>query len=504
MEYLLGIDLGTSSCKTVLFDRNLKVVCSSSVEYPTFFPHRGWAEQPADQWWQALIQTVKEVLNRSKVNPADIAGIGVDSMGSVALPVDRDGRSLRNGLLWMDRRSEDQCCWINKHLKDTLWQINGNYNDPSNIAPKVLWIKDNEPEVYEKTDKFLHANGYLVYKLTGQMSMDISEGGLTQLFDTRKGCWSPELIADCGIDRGKLPEIYNCYDIVGKVTSEAASTSGLHAGTPVVAGAMDMVASALGSGVSRLGQVYVAAGTVTAVGMCTDRPEFHHNLHIYHHILPGMWIKAAGVDFGGGSLRWFKSLLLEGNYDEFNDLANQSPPGSNGLIFLPYMVGQRAPMWNSNTRGVIFGLNPISDKKDLIRMFMEGNAYGVRYILNLAEETGLLVHSMRMTGGCTRSPVWAQIFADVSGKKVEIPGSIDVAAIGSAITAGVSTGVFSNFQDILSNMSVETEYQARPENAKIYENIMKIYYKIYWDLQDEFDMLAKIQKRCTPGPINSK
>jgi xylulokinase len=493
MDYLLGIDLGTSSCKTVLFDRDLKVVSLASVEYPTLFPHHGWAEQPADQWWQALIRTVQEVLDRSKIDPADIAGIGVDSMGSVVLPVDCQGQPLRNGLIWMDRRSEDRCCWIDRHLKDTLWQINGNYNDPSNIAPKVLWIKDDEPGIYEQTGKFLHANGYLVYKLTGQMSMDVSEGGLTQLFDLRQGCWSPELIAGCGIDRDKFPEIYNCYDVVGKVTADAASASGLKAGTPVVAGAMDMVASALGSGVNRPGQVYTAAGTVTAVGACTDRPEFHHALHIYHHIVPGMWIKAAGVDFGGGGLRWFKDLLREESYDEFNDSANQSPPGSNGLIFLPYMVGQRAPLWNSNTRGVIFGLNPASDKRDLVRMMMEGNALGVRYILNIVESTGLPVSSMRMTGGCTRSSAWMQIFADITGKKVEVPGSIDVAALGSAITAGVGAGVYGNFQDILTKLSVENEYQVNPENTRLYESIMKIYCKLYQDLQDEFDMLAEIQ-----------
>ena len=492
MQYLLGIDLGTSSCKTVLFSHKLGLVSSASVEYPTYFPHQGWAEQPAEQWWDALLQTVSTVLQESSINPSDIAGIGVDSQGSTALPVDRRGRALRPGLIWMDRRSEPQCLWINANLGEALWQINGNYNDPSNIAPKLLWLKTNEPEVYRQTYKFLHANGYLVYKLTGKFSMDISEGGLTQLFDTIKGSWSEDLVKLCGLDLAKLPDVYNCFDVVGGITKEAAHLTGLREGTLVVAGAMDMVASALGSGVCSPNQVYAAAGTVTAVGVATDEPSFNQNLHLYHHIVPGLWIKAAGVDFGGGGLRWFKHLVHEKDYTAFNELASQSKPGSNGLVYLPYMVGQRAPLWNSTTRGVIMGLHPAVSKADMVRMFMEGNAFGVRQILEIATADGYVSESIRMTGGCINSPVWSQIFADITGKRIEIPRAIDVAALGSAITAAVGVGMFREFSDAFANDTLNQTFKVDYCNSDLYGKVFQVFKQIYGNLQQEFSLLAEI------------
>ncbi|CAA7600912.1 glycerol kinase [Acididesulfobacillus acetoxydans] len=492
MQYVLGIDLGTSSCKTVLFTDKLIVVCSASAEYGTSYPRPGWAEQRAEEWWEALRQTVSRVLTESRIKPSEIAAIGVDSQGSTVLPVTAEGQALRPGLIWMDRRAEVQCRWIDENLGDSLWQISGNHNDPSNIAPKVLWLKNNEPDVYSRADKFMHANGYLIYRLTGQFSMDKSEGGLTQLFDTVRGSWSEELIMSCGIDRAKLPDIYDCFEVVGQVTTEAARETGLCQGTPVVAGAMDMVASALGAGVYHAGEMYVAAGTVTALGVAVDEPKFTHSMHLYHHIIPDLWINAAGVDFGGGGLRWLRNVLSEEDYLILNDLAQESCPGSNGLIFLPYMVGQRAPLWNSATRGVIMGLHPATGKADFIRMFMEGNAFGVRNILDIAEKEGLAGGSIRMTGGCTQSPIWTQIFADITGKNIEVPGALDVAALGSAVTAAVGIGMFRGFEEALTGYSLENTYQVRSSEHQLYEKMFRIYKRIYANLREEFTLLAEI------------
>lgn len=488
----MGIDLGTSSCKTALFDTDLKLIGSAATVYPTLYPRRGWAEQPAEQWWKALIQTVRELLDLHGVEPADLAGIGIDSMGSIALPVDGCGSPLRPGLLWMDRRSEDQSRWIDGHLKQLLSQINGNHSDPSNIAPKLMWLKENEPEVYAETDCFLHGNGYLVYRLTGEYSMDLSEGGLTQLFDTRSGCWSDELIEACGIEKHKLPQIYQCSDIVGRVTGEAAVQTGLMEGTPVVAGAMDNVASALGAKALKPGDVYIAGGTVLAVSACLDEPLFNSDLHIYHHIIPGKWISAAGVDFGGGSLSWFKDLMAEQGYARMEELANSSKAKGNPLIFIPYMVGQRAPLWNSHTRGVIFGLNPSVSIQDLIRMFMEGTTYGARNILEILEVEGIKTRRINMTGGCTKIDIWPQIFADVLGANVRIPGETDVAALGSAVAAAVGIGVADGFEGMLDKVCSKNEFSPYQENRSYYQEMFSLFNRLNNDMTGNYDKLADI------------
>lgn len=492
--YVLGIDLGTSCCKTVLFQEDCQEVCSAAKEYPILIPQEGWAEEDSDHWWEAVVFTIKAVLEKARIAPSQIAGIGVDSQSSIALPIDKAGKALRPGLLWMDRRAEEQCRWIDTQLKNELWEINGNRNDPSNIAPKILWIRDNEPDVYAQTYQFLHGNGYLIFKLTGKCSMDISEGGLTQLFDTKRGCWSQELISSCGIDPGKLPEIYNCYAVVGHVTKETAQLTGLQAGTPVVAGSMDMVASALGNRVISHGQVYLAAGTVIGVGGCLDHPRFSKALHIYHHILPGMWITAAGVDFGGGGLKWFKDLLEHEAYDEIAALAQSSRPGSNGLIFLPYMVGQRSPLWNNNTRGVIFGLNPRTQKQDLTRMFMEGTAFAIRYVWDIFEQEGIEVRDIKITGGCTRMEIWPRIIADIIGKPIEISRVKDAAALGTAITAGVGVGLYRDFDEILDRFSSGENIPPNVNNQQLYDAMYALYCRLYSNLQEEFDGLAAVQQ----------
>jgi len=419
----------------------------------------------------------------------------------------------------MDRRSEKECDWLRANVgQDLVFKINGNHIDPSNIAPKLLWIKANEPEVYEKARCFLHANGYLVYKLTGRLSMDISEGGLTHLFDTAKGEWSSELLEACGIDRAKLPEIYSCSQVVGGVTAEAASATGLLSGTPVVAGAMDMVASALGAGALASGQAYVAAGTVTAVGVCLDEVRYHQDFHIYHHAVPGKWILAAGVDFGGGSLRWFRdqfSVLgrfsgissfsgmagevpIEApsdddglSYEELYKHASTSEPGASGLIFLPYMAGNRAPLWDTYARGVMFGLAPFHTVGDFIRALMEGNAFGVADILHRVEEIGFKVEELRLTGGCSKVPLWSQIFADITGKRIFIPDIEEVAAYGAAILGGLGVGIFSDEKDVLKSLRTRETYCPRTEYAGVYSHLYRVFKKVYSDLKGDFKLLAE-------------
>ena len=494
-QYILSVDLGTTSCKTVLFDTDFNVVATAKRAYDTSYPHAGWAEQPAYQWWEALRENTQEVLEKSAIDPAKVIAVGIDAFSTTVLPVDQDGDPLRPGLIWMDRRATRQSGWIAKNLKDELWEINGNVSDAGNIAPKIMWIKENEPDIYEKTHQFLHANGYLVYKLTGKYSMDISEAGLSQLCNTRTGQYSEVLIDGCGIDRTKLPPVFNCTDVVGRVTAEAAVKTGLVAGTPVIAGSMDNVAAGLGAGVCKGGEVFISGGTVTTNNVCLSEPKYNPNLHIYPHIVPGTWITAGGVDFGGAGLKWFKELLEIESFEEIDAIRNATQCAQSAIIFLPYMVGQRCPVWNDNTTGVLMGLKPTTNRQHLIRAIMEGPAYGSRHVLSLVEESGVAIHHLKITGGSASSPVWVQIFSDVIGKPIEIPGTVDLPPLGVAIAAAYGVGIIKSFEEGVGKIPVRERFVPDAENHAYYSEMYGVFRSLYQNIKGEYDQLAAIQKK---------
>ena len=366
-------------------------------------------------------------------------------------------------------------------------KLPANRNDPSNIAPKILWFKQNHPDIYKKTHKFLHANGYLIQKLTGVFTMDRTEGGLSLLYDLSRGEWSDKILSDLKIDKSKLPDIYECDDVVGTVTKQASDECGLAAGTPVVAGAMDCIASALGTASVKNGDVYITGGTVTAVGIILDKPRPHKALHIHNHIVPGKYIWVSAVDFGGGGLRWFRDLIGKSDYTELDRIAALAPVGNNGLVFLPYMVGQRSPLYNNNTTGVVFGLTPDHQLKHMARMFMEGTSYAVRNILDYFRVAGTLPKSATLTGGLSNSKVWAQIMCDIINVNIDIPGVADVATLGMAITAAVGIGMFKDYEEALDQHQVKTQYAVNPENTEIYNTMFSIFKNVFNNITFSYD-----------------
>ncbi len=494
-EYILSVDLGTTSCKTVLFDTDFNVVAIAKKAYDTSYPHHGWAEQPAYQWWRALKENTQAVIEESSVDPAKIIAVGIDAFSTTVLPVDQEGDPLRPGLIWMDRRATKQADWIAENLKDELWEINGNISDAGNPAPKIMWIKENEPEIYKRTHLFLHANGYLVYRLTGEYSMDKSEAGLSQMCNTTTGEYSDVLLDGCGIDRAKLPPIFNCTDVVGKVTAEAAAKTGLVEGTPVIAGSMDNVAAGLGAGVAKGGKVFISGGTVTTNNVCLSEPKYNHNLHIYPHIVPGTWITSGGVDFGGAGLKWFKELLEVESLDEIDELANTSVCAKSSVIFLPYMVGQRCPVWNDNTSGVLIGLKPTTTRQDLIRAFMEGTTYGSRHVLSIVEEEGVEIDDIKITGGSANSAKWVQIFSDVIGKPIDIPGEGDLPPLGIAIAAAYGVGAIKSFDEGIEKIAVRDSFTPDAANHEYYTEMYSVFRNLYENIKGEYDTLAAIHEK---------
>ena len=500
-EYILSVDLGTTSCKTVLFDTDFNVVATAKTAYDTSYPHPGWAEQPASQWWNALKDDTNKMIAESTIDPVNIIAVGIDAFSTTVLPVDKDGDPLRPGLIWMDRRATKQAAWVAENLKDETWEINGNISDAGNPGPKIMWIKENEPEIYEKTHMFLHANGYLVYKLTGEYSMDMSEAGLSQICNTRTGEYSDVLLEGCGIDRAKLPPIFNCTDVVGRVTAAAAAETGLKEGTPVIAGAMDNVAAGLGTGVSKGVEVFISGGTVTTNNVCLSEPKYNKNLHVYPHIVPGTWLTSGGVDFGGAGLKWFKeNVLEEESFAEIDKLGDTSVCAKSSVIFLPYMVGQRCPIWNDNTSGVLMGLKPTTTRQDMIRAFMEGTTYGSRHVLSIAEEEGVDIRTVKITGGSANSATWVQIFCDVIGKPINIPGAVDLPPLGVAIAAAYGVGAIKTIEEGIAKIPTRASFEPNMENHAYYSEMYKVFRSLYENIKGEYDALTAITKKYGKRP----
>jgi sugar (pentulose or hexulose) kinase len=314
--------------------------------------------------------------------------------------------------------------------------------------------------------------------LTGVVSQDDTENGLSLLADIGKGEWSDELIRDFGIDRDKLPDIYKSLDIVGKITKEAAAASGLAEGTPVIAGAMDVIASAVGTGAIHEGDMYIAGGTVIALGLVRDQPRAHPLLHMHNHIQSNAYLSVATVDFGGGTMRWFKKMAGYEDYKKIDSLAAEAPPGNDGLVFLPYMVGQRSPLYNDNMSGIMFGLKPSHDLRHISRMYMEGTGYAMRNVVEYFRSSGTTPINAIMTGGVSNSPIWSQIIADILEMPIDVPACQDVACVGIAATTGVATGMFRNFEEALSGKIPVKRYSPASDTVAIYRRAFDLFRNI--------------------------
>lgn len=495
-DYILSCDIGTSSCKTVLFDSNLKTIASASAAYPTDYPADGWAEQNADDWWQAVISTTREILQASAVNPVDIVGIGVDAMSSMSLPVSKTGQPLRKGPLWSDRRAAKEAEELKTLTGDAALAITMNRFDAASFAAKIAWFKRWEPDTYQQAAFFLHCNGYIVFRLTGSLTTDVSQCGLSNLCNTSTSSWSDEICRAAGIDRAKLPDLYECSQVVGKVTEEAARITGLAAGTPVVAGAMDNTAAVLGLGLNRHGQAYISAGTATNTGVCISSPANVDNaLLLYRSAMPGLWLVNGGVDFGGAGMRWLQNITGL-PYQEIDRIAAESRPFEPNPLFLPYMTQQRAPLWDQTSRGAFLGIDPNTGHRQLIRSVMESIAFGIRWIFEMIEEKGFTLSDIRMTGGCANSPPWLDIFANIIGLPVLVPGEQDASTLGTAVLVGVGTGLFSSFDEALTHITIREQHfpSENPRLSSYYDEVFALYKRFYQRSREDLENLAEIRR----------
>lgn len=488
-QQLLGIDIGTSACKVAVFDEDGKVLAQANRPYRVYYPQNGWAEQNPEEWWEAICDAVRETLSEESVSAEQIKGIGVDGQSWSAIPVDENGSVLHNTPIWMDTRARHLCEKVKKEIgSDEIFRVAGNDFLPSYVTPKLLWFKEERPEVFQKTHKFLQSNSYIVMKLTGEMSQEYSQCYGIHFFHMEKLSYDMALAEKMGLSPDMMPKLYGCDEIVGSVTEEAAKKTGLKAGTPVVAGGLDAACGALGAGVYRPGETQEQGGQAGGMSICTDKALSHKALILGTHVVPGLWLLQGGTVGGGGALKWFRQELGGGmSFDELTAEAAEAPPGSDGVLFLPYMAGERSPIWNPDAKGVFYGLSFDKTRGHLIRSVLEGVAFSLEHNLRTAAETGIHVDTLNAMGGASNSVLWTQIKADVTGKTIRVPSSDTATTLGAAILAGVGCGIYGSYGEAVNRTIRMTRVQEpNPENKAVYDRAMERYLRLYEDLKEGF------------------
>lgn len=504
-KLLLAIDIGTSGCKMTFFDIEGVAVASETAPYHTYYPRAHYVEQNPDEWWTTVCKSIKRLVKNNNIDVNEIVGIGVDGHSWACLPIDEEGRPLRNAMIWLDRRAEKQAQWMKDKVGEyNLIKLSGNPVDAAYITPKILWMKEHEPKLYNKTYKFLQSNAYMAFKLTGKISQDYSQAYGFHFFNIKEGKWDEQVANDLGINLEHMAPLMHCHDIVGTVTQKAAEEMGLKDGIPVVAGGLDAACCTLGAGVIHTGQTQEQGGQAGGMSILLEEALIHPKLILGYHVIPDKWLLQGGTVGGGGTLNWFNRELgtyeqLEGkergisSFEVMSEEAEKIPVGSEGLTFLPYMAGERSPIWDSYAKGVYFGLSFDKTRAHMIRSMMEGVGYSLYHNLETAEEVNAKVEKLISVGGSANSKVWTQIKADITGKPIDVPFSDHATALGAAILAGVGTGIYKSFEEAV-NRTVHIQKQYIPDENKhtTYKNHYPIYLEIYKQLKDTFrkvDML---------------
>jgi len=509
-QFILTIDVGTSSTKTSLWMDTGQLVAHAASAYDLQRPEPLWAEIDGDAWWQAVCGTIRTVLNTSEVDPASIAGIGVDGVGWTLIPVDRTGNPLHPAMIWLDRRAEQEINWL-KSLPEAerLVNLNANPLDAAYITPKLIWLKKNHPEIFDAAYKFLEATGFIVSRFTGEFVCDYTQAYGYHFFDIRNEKWDQHAVQVIGVPLEKMPQLVGSTEIIGAVTEKAARQTGLKPGTPLIGGCLDAAVGALGSGVTKPGQTNEQGGQAGGIGISLDRVLVEPRLIFSHHVIPEQYLLQAGT-VGGGSLSWFRdqfghpevdtaNLLGLSPFELFSQQVEKSRSGANGLIFLPYMAGERTPLWSSIARGVFFGLSYKTTRADILRAIMEGCAYAVYDNLQIAAEHGATVDEFLGSGGATQSAVWCQIKADVYGKPFIVARRADGGEGGHdlglfALTAygvGLSNDIGARVSDLLPTRQV---FEPSMENHAIYQELFAIYRSLSRKLMDDFAKLDTIHR----------
>ncbi len=499
---LLGIDVGTTGAKTALFDLEGTPLASVTVEWPLYHPRPGWAEQRPEDWWQGTCESIRRALQQAALPAEAVHGIGLSGQMHGAVLLDARGEVLRPAIIWSDQRTAAQCDWLNRHVgAERLARIARNPALTGFTAPKLLWTRDNEPELWQRIYTVLLPKDYVRYRLTGELAAEVSDAAGTLFLDVAARRWSDELLDAMGIPRSWMPPLYESVDLAGRVTSEAASATGLAAGTPVAAGGADNTCGAVGTGIVREGMALSSLGTSGIIFAQTDRVQTDpgQRVHTFAHSVPGRWYLMAVTQAAGLSLRWLRDRLgftsVDGRdpYELMLALAADVPPGAEGLLWLPYLQGERTPHLDPFARGALLGLTARHDRPHLIRAVLEGVVYSLRDGLEIIRGLGIDVRQARATGGGARSRLWRQMQADVLQVEIVSVNAQEGPAFGAALLAGVATGAYPSVEAACDATIREVERLApNPELAPVYDRYYQAYRAAYPALRELSHTLAQL------------
>lgn len=506
-QFILAHDLGTTGNKASLYDSEGKLLGSNLSEYDTFFEHASWAEQNPEDWWQAVCNSTKQLLEQTHIQKKDIACIVFSGQMMGCVPLDKHAKPLRNALIWADQRSVQQEQWLSERITpEKVYRITGHPLSASYSLCKILWLREHQPELYRDTFKFVHAKDAIVARLTGNFVTDPSDASGMNLYDLGKGTWSAEMIEAAGLEPNKLPDLQPSTAVVGEVLPTIANELGLAPGTPVVIGGGDGCCAATGAGVIKEGRAYNYLGSSSWIALATDKPIYDPTMRTFTwaHLIPDMFSPCGTMQAAGASYAWARNELatLEtqlakeqnvSSYELMNGVAETSPIGAKGLLYLPYLLGERSPRWNSKARAAFIGLDIRHTRADMIRSVLEGITMNLRIILDAFTSQGATIDTMRVIGGGAKGKLWNQIMADIYGVPVQRLAVLEEAtSMGAAVAGGVGVGLYKDFSIVEKMNPIVSTVEPNPAAKETYNKLLKVFDATYKALEPVYEQLSEL------------
>lgn len=507
-NYLLGIDIGTSGTRCLVIDEEGNIAGSAIKEYPLYTPKPGWAEQNPQDWYDATLSTIKEVLESNKISGSDVKAIGLSGQMHGSVFLDKDNKVIRPALLWCDQRTEPQCEEIYDIFGyENFIKLSYNKALPGFTSPKIMWLSENEPENYSKVYKVLLPKDYVRFMISGSYATEVSDASGMLLMDIKKRTWSDEILEGLKINRSFLADIYESPEVSAHLDGKTARLTGLVAGTPIVGGGGDNAAGNLGSGIIKQGIISDSIGTSGVVFAHSDKPVYdtQGRLHSFCHAVPGKWHLMGVTLAAAGSQKWYydtfgPSRAIEKErpdlkkYKLLDAEAQKIKPGSDGLLFLPYLTGERTPYADACARGVFFGMSYMHTQDHFVRSIMEGVAFSQLDCLSLMRELGINSEKIVLIGGGSRSKIWKEIICDIFESPIITLKNEEGPAFGAALLSGVGCGIYKSVEDAVSKaVKQSSEIHPKSENSKIYRKSYEIYKSLYASLKADFKKLYDMQ-----------
>lgn len=497
----MGIDLGTSSLKTIVIEEDGTVRGLASQNYQFYSPYNNYAEHEPEEWWNACVATIKKVMQENYILPEEIKAIGFSGQMHGLVALDKDKKSIRPAILHCDARSGAQIEEIKEKFgEEKICELMMNPVYTGFLLPSLLWIKEEEPLCYEKIRYVCLPKDYLKLKLTGEISSDYSDASATLAFDIRKGCWSEEILRTMELPKEWFPRCYEIKDVIGRVCAEAAASTGLVEGTLVVAGGGDQVMQGIGNGITKVGQACANIGTSGQISFQSDRPLLNPKLstNTFMGYKKERWITMGAIMNAGLCYKWFGGLFVEGiPYEKMNAKIAQVAPGSGGVLFFPYLNGERTPHLDPDLSGAFFGVNLRTGKVQLARAVMEGVAYAMNQCIEVCGELGLKADTIVASGGGAQSMPWLQIQADVYNMPLKVADTREQAGLGAAIAAGVGAGIYQDLEEGCRHAVRYKDFEILPnkENHKIYEEYYALYKETFVNCRENLQKITLLGRK---------